>query len=585
MFSLSGSKPATSGGFGGLGTTGFGTTTGNGARGTTGSLSSNLFGGGTTNPSSGGLAGIPLTRSNSIPAITFGSTTTNAPSSTAPSFGSGTTGTTGMFESTQPALGSSTTGLTGTPAFGSTATSGGLSSFGTLGTSSGTTSSTTQIGFGATKPDNAFGSFGQVASTSTLVGAPSAAQQAVRNGENIPFDTPYKDLPAAYKAELDALYRDFKQPMRQELDLIARSRGQGFDALSQQLRQLHVAVMQLETEQLRLQTEVRPFLDELKPFHRDFRSSSINGLAQIRARGGGGGSASGMMMILDEQLPDRFFSQVADSLEKRLGDSIASVHYFEQQLAARIRVLEARNSSYNGNGGDGMGARGAYGQVLRVSPQMLLQLIKQQASAFAQVAAEVGAVHHLANELRQVFLASQQQRSRGSGSSGRGELNPFEAADRREAAEIKQAEDKIRLEQQQVAVQYHLQMQQQQGRQQQQGSSGTFSTLTAPTSTFGSSTFGLGTSSASTTGTISGTSSFGAFGTSSTTGSTTTAALDLAGTSKGSFGGASPTMSSPFGNALSSGMSPINTKIPGPASFSSLGDTSSLSNSRKNKKK
>jgi hypothetical protein len=343
--------------------------------------------------------------------------------------------------------------------------------------------------------------------------------------------------------------------------------------------------MQLETEQLQLQSEVRPFLEDLKPFHRDFHSSSINGLTQIRSRGGGGLIAGGGMIMLDEQLPDRFFLQVADRLEMRLAESIAAVHYFEQQLAARIRVLEARNNSYNGNVGDGIGIRGAYGQVLKVSPQMLLQLIKQQAIAFSQVAAEVGAVHQMANQLRQAFLSSQQQRNRGS--TGRLELNPFEAADRREAAEEKQAEDKIRLEQQQVAVQYHLQMQQQQ--QGQQGSSSAFPTLTAPTSTFGSSTFGLGSTTSATPGSSTSAPAFGSFGVGGTTGtgagSATTAALDLAGMSKAttSTGFGAPTMSSTFGS-LTSGISPINTSIAPAATFGSLGG-GDTSNPRKNKKK
>lgn len=573
-----------------------------------------------------------------------------APASTTNAFGTTTsTATTGFagFGAAKPAAAApfGTTAPTAAPAFGSTSTTPGFGApaaapafggFGStttaatnpnafnafakpaapaaaapaFGSSFGTAAAPAFGGFGQTAPAagttaNAFGgSFGSTTFGSTQPFQLQQMQQPAKPAENIPFDTPYKDLPANYKTEIDQVYTGFKVPMRQHLDLIQRAKGNGFDELFQQLKKIHLSVMQLETKQIQLKNELQPFLDDLKPFYRDFHTSATNGLTQIRSRFIGGEQQAHQQQyfsVLDEALPDRFYLLHADRLEKRLVSCVNTVQYFEQQLAARIRVLEYSQQGHGsgyGQAGNGMvGSRGAYGQVLRVSPSMLLTLIRQQAEVFTQISAEVALVHQLANDLRQSFLAFRRSRMDNS--------NPFEIADRKELAERKQVEDKIRLEQQ-------IQQQQSSSQQQQQpqaaggaatpaatttfGSFGASTTTaapaTAPAGGFGSFSFGApATAAPATTPATAGTQgtttapalTFGATTGATTTpasGSLTTNALDLASSTKPattalSFG-ATPNAAAPAANTVSFGATPATSTTTAGATSSFGGFMASL---------
>lgn len=232
--------------------------------------------------------------------------------------------------------------------------------------------------------------------------------------------------------------------MRQNLESIARHQGQGYDELYQQLKTIHLSVMQLETKQFQLKQQLQPMLTEIKSMYRDFHASACNGLSQIRSHFVNGQSIPGrhyIPTIIDETLPDRFFFTSVEQVEHRMHQCVQQVQYFEQQLAARISVVEGSRRLLNSHSPSSSSAAYSYGQAQRVTPAMLLTIIKQQAHNFVLLSAQVNAVHQSVHDLKQAYLAHRRQVHKDS-------TNPFETADRREAAERKQNEEKIRLEQQ-----------------------------------------------------------------------------------------------------------------------------------------
>lgn len=338
--------------------------------------------------------------------------------------------------------------------------------------------------------------------------------------------------------------------MRLHLEALARHKGQGYDELCQQLKKIHLSVMQLETKQWQLKQQLQPMLQEIKLMYRDFHVSACNGLSQIRSHFISGQGIQGrhyLPTMVDETLPDRFFLTSVEHVEQRMQQCIQSVQYFEQQLAARIRVIESSRNFVSGVSSSSSSQ--LYGQAQRVTPAMLLSIIKQQAHNFVLLSAQVNAVHQSVHDLKTVFLQQRRQVHKDTS-------NPFESADRREAAERKQNEEKIRLEQQ-IQAQQSLQKQLQSQGQQQPGQVGatSFGATTTTLTTFGQPTtagapttggFGLtntafGAKPAATPG-ATGAVTFGqgmsstlnkptgaTFGLPATTGSSsTTAALDLA---------------------------------------------------------
>jgi hypothetical protein len=250
--------------------------------------------------------------------------------------------------------------------------------------------------------------------------------------------------------------------MRLHLEALARHKGQGYDELCQQLKKIHLSVLQLETKQWQLKQQLQPMLLEIKLMYRDFHTSACNGLSQIRSHFVSGHGIQGrhyLPTMIDESLPDRFFLTSVEHVEHRMQQCIQNVQYFEQQLAARIRVVESSrqlvSSGYYSlqSSASSSQQQQLYGQTQRVTPAMLLSIIKQQAHNFVLLSAQVNAVHQAVHDLKQGFLHHRRQVQKDTS-------NPFETADRREAAEKKQNEEKIRLEQQ-IQAQQSLQKQQQ----------------------------------------------------------------------------------------------------------------------------
>eukprot|EP01039_Chlorochromonas_danica_P010035 gene10035-11102_t len=472
-----GSNPSgtTTGGFGT--TSAFGSTTGTTA-------TAPAFGASTTTPSFG------LGGTNTAPA--FGSTSTTTTGFGSPSaFGSNTTGGNAFgAPSSGSAFGSSTTtgaaptfGGFGTPAATTTTgTTGGFGGFGSLGggafgasntaakpattgfgtTGFGTTSglsgfgtgTTTGGGFGTTAPTTSFGTTGfgttGFGATSTLgttsslsFGGMGGAKPAVLE-EKIPLETKYSDLPQPYRDEIDRTFREFKEPMRNTLAAIkSRVENKAAHELHDTLQILHLQVVKLETYQSNLKETIKPFLDEMKTLHREYRIASSNGLNQIRNRGGG--ISGGRTVLLDEILPNRFYTLSLEKLEKRLEESISTVANLERFVSARLRSQQESSSSV-------IHLRPRANippSNTKIGPAQLLTLIKQQAEIFGQIAADVQVIHQMAEEMRSEYL----RRRAARGGDVALEPSPFELADRKEAAEKKQAEQRIKSE----SERYYLQ--------------------------------------------------------------------------------------------------------------------------------
>jgi len=257
--------------------------------------------------------------------------------------------------------------------------------------------------------------------------------------------------------------------MRSQLDELSRHRGSAWDILRDQLGEVRVRLLALETRQAALQQTLRPALEQVKQQARDARAARAQGggLQQIRAASAGGGSRP----QLDEALPGAFHVAAEEQLRLRL----ARCEDAGQRLAQQ---------------GRGQGSVGAYGQALSVGPRQLLELLQRQNEAFMWVAASAAQVHGDTAALRAQFLRQQAL----AGHKG----DPFELADRKEAAEARiQAQrirsDTLKFQQQQPTPQPQPQLLQQPQPQQQSfgGAMGSLpafgSPLGAPSASFGAS--------------------------------------------------------------------------------------------------
>jgi len=510
------SNPSTGGGFGAFGSakpSGFSTASTFGAPASnstfgTATTGNNTFGSST--PMFGNTGATPSFGSTSSPfgktagtSSTFGSTpafgssATTAPSfgSTPATFGSGST-TFGTALSSTPAFGSNATTA---PTFGSTATT--APAFGSTATTFGTGGST----FGSTP---SFGSF----NNKPIGFAPAMGTPGIVNGlgvpqnnvtQEIPLETKYNDLPPPYKAEIDAIYKDCKEPLKANLNQIKRFQGTTINEWHDKLEQLRLIVVNIETAQFEMQAKINILLDEIRPLYREFKTTTTAAMSQVKSRGGG--IAGGRAVLLDEELPDHLYFTVAENLEKRLVNCISTIRYFEKQLIARANVLNSCSGRENS-----IGTKGPYGQNLKIGAKQLLNLLKQQAEVFAHITAEVSAVHQGATVLRQYYLKYVNK----SGS------NPFEVANRQESLKRIELEEKLKQESFKLSKNREVQLQPSAVLPSTSGF-GTTQTSTAPTGSFGtpSSGFGvMGFSNPSTTATPAA--NFGATGFGTTTSNT-----------------------------------------------------------------
>eukprot|EP01032_Pedospumella_encystans_P023238 gene23238-26306_t len=435
----SAAKPATLGGFGTAATSGFGSST---------PAATSSFGGGfgaaAQTPAAGGFG------ATTQPTASFGGFGTPAAAPATSGFGGfgsaakpAATSSFGGFGSPAPAAApSSSFGGFGTPApslggFGATNAASN-----TLGGGFGNT------GFGNQTQNNGAGAYGYNA---TVV--PVSMAEAVCE---FPVETLYKDMPEPYKAEIDRTWKEMKQPMKMKLEEISRSRGVIFDEVHNELRRIHLAVLNVENEQRRLQSEIRPFLADLKRTSETGRLQAAIGLQQIRNQSMGSSlaltnSSEPLRNLLDEDLPCKWYGLVAEQLSSRLSKCIETVHNYERQLATRLHALQG--------GVLGTAGRGTYGQLRRVGVQELVALMQEQAKVFLQIAAAVAQVHKEADSMRQLYLSIKNDNAKSprgfasSSSTSSRIVNPFDEADRKEAAEQRVREQRVHTE----AARYHQQ--------------------------------------------------------------------------------------------------------------------------------
>jgi hypothetical protein len=307
------------------------------------------------------------------------------------------------------------------------------------------------------------------------------------------METRFNELPENAKKAFERVHNDFKKPMRDGLDEIARAKLVVLEQLEAELRRTQLAVIRLESRQQQLQSDVRSFHEEAKTNLRDVHRFGTNGLQQIQNRGG----LSARGYTIGERLPTDFYIRVAEKVEQRLVICMEEIRDLSQQISAAVdAVSESNRKAAQVNGLYG------YGQQARVGAKEIVQLIKHQSEAFQRVAANVAAVHEQAELLKNMYL------SQNPGT------DPFDAADREEAARARIEAQRLRDEEDQalgITSQQQQQQQQQQAAQQQTGGFAP-STTTTTTGGFGSGFSGFGFGSSTTPAPSSSTPATGGFG-------------------------------------------------------------------------
>jgi hypothetical protein len=366
----------------------------------------------------------------------FGVTPTGfgAPQATSTGFGSTSTG----FGTSQPAstaltafgapqTAPTTFGAPQTASIGFGAQPQTSSGFGTLQTGGfGATSANTGFGssFGsASQPASAAFRLGATPTTLSTFSAPPSAQ-----GPQIELNFRFTDLPEAYRSAIEQTSLDYKNPMREGLDEIARCQPKLLNELKAELGRTNLAALKLGNQQDLLLAEIRSFHDKAKDNLRDVRKFGASGLQQIQNRGGLGARS----YMMSEELPTDFYLDAADKIETRLCSLIEEVQHISRQLTSSLSALS--------------GEEGQYGQQTRIGPQQLVRLIQRQSEAFARVASCVAEIHKQADDMRmsylRIYCKDEGQRYPGSYY----ESDPFAAADRAEAANERLMSKKLKAE-------------------------------------------------------------------------------------------------------------------------------------------
>ena len=301
-----------------------------------------------------------------------------------------------------------------------------LSGFGSLqATGFGIPSAIT--GFGSS-----FGTASQPAPTAFRLGATPALSSFLAppsaQGPPIELNFRFTDLPEAYRSAIEQTSSDYKKPMRDGLDEIARSQPKLLNELKAELGRTNLAALKLGNQQDLLLAEIRSFHDKAKDNLRDVRKYGASGLQQIQNRGGLGARS----YMMSEELPTDFYLDAADKIETRMCSLIEEVQHISRQLTSSLSALS--------------GEEGQYGQQTRIGPQQLVRLIQRQSEAFARVASCVAEIHKQADDMRisylRIYCKDEGQRYPGSYF----ESDPFAAADRAEAANERLMSKKLKAE-------------------------------------------------------------------------------------------------------------------------------------------
>lgn len=391
----------------------------------------------------GGGFGVPQTASTGFGAAQTASTGFGAPQAVSTGFGAPLAASTG-FGAPQtvsagfgaPQVASTGFGAPQTASTGFGAPQVTSTGFGAQPLTSSGFGAVQATGFGAPSVNAGFGSAFSAASqsapmafrlgTSPTLSSFSSLPSA--QGPQIELNSRFTDLPDAYRSAIEQTSSDYKKPMREGLDEIARCQPKLLNELKAELGRTNLAALKLGNQQDVLLAEIRSFHDKAKDNLRDVRKYGASGLQQIQNRGGLGARS----YMMSEELPTDFYVDAADKIETRLCSLIEEVQHVSRQLTSSLSALS--------------GEEGQYGQQTRIGPQQLVRLIQRQSEAFARVAACVAEIHKQADDMRMSYLRlyckDEGQRYPGSDYKS----DPFAAADRAEAANERLMSKKLKAE-------------------------------------------------------------------------------------------------------------------------------------------
>ena len=246
---------------------------------------------------------------------------------------------------------------------------------------------------------------------------------------SISVDTRFTDLPEEYRSILERTSTDFKKPMHDGLDAIARYNPKILEELNLELRRTNLIAMQLKCRQEQLMAEIGTFQEEAKSNLRNVRKFGNNGLLQIQDRGG---IASARAYLMNEELPTDFYREAVEKIEIRLRGCATDIDHLQKQLSATMAAM----NDYDPRA-PAMEGMGVYGQQMRIVPQQLVRLIQHQGEAFVRVAASVAEVHREADAMRAAYrrLYFGTQHPGGGGPyHAQQAMDPFAKADKIEEA-------------------------------------------------------------------------------------------------------------------------------------------------------
>lgn len=316
----------------------------------------------------------------------------------------------------------------GAPAQTSASASIGGFGFGSQQTATATAATNQAFGSAFGPSPSPLPTFSLNALTTAPAPFPTASSQVAGLTPQSSLDSRFLELPEAYRNVIEQTNTEYKKPMREGLDEIARYQPKLLDELKAELRKTSLAALRLGNQQDILLAEIRSFHEEAKHNLKDVRRFGVSGLQQIQSRGGVGARS----YLMSEELPTEFYVDAANKIEGRLGNFIEEVQHISRQLSATLGAVS--------------GEENQYGQQTRIGPQHLVRLIQRQSEAFARVAACVAEIHSQADEMRTSYLKIYGNNGNQRYPETHNGSDPFAAADRAEAANERLMSKKLRAE-------------------------------------------------------------------------------------------------------------------------------------------
>lgn len=403
-------------------------------------------------------------------------------------------------------------GSNSTPNVGGFATNKGVSSF--------PSSFGTNQAFGMS---NQSSSFGMPASSMLQTGAPSTIATSAAGGvypgtrdyfsatgqlnnPQVEFsgDTNFNQLPQQYRSEIERVFTEMKAPLKRGLleistQTIVSNGGQRYSSttpalqeVKDELRKLNVRLIHIENTQSQLLSVIKPHLEHLRVNAQTAHLQGSLGLRQIHLHNSqrpaflpGSVSASelGLYSPDCQHGLSKWFAVAAEQIEQRLQQCVARIAALEKQLATILKAAGATedyhlygpvtvvadhspvgsvNLALSQRGQNMSRMNGDYGQLRRIGPQQALSLLKDQMGGFLNISSAIAQVHAETDTLREAFKQLLRASSHNSLSVADATIDPFAAADRAEASDLRRIEQKLGSEAEQFLKEQHsLRVQQQ----------------------------------------------------------------------------------------------------------------------------